>query len=157
MPEKESISKFLKEYRKKNEESQFEFAANIGICVEELSKLERKIANPRLETLQKIAAYTGSEVWELVYIETRKGDEAMFRALLDKYWNSQAYRSLVENETYHEIRSLLENNMNEEAYLESEEKLNELICRVTQETFLAGCEAMLQCRCKFCMKAIEQA
>ena len=57
MPGKESIPQFLKEYRQKNEESQFGFATDIGICVEEPNKSERKITNTRLETLQKIAAY----------------------------------------------------------------------------------------------------
>lgn len=153
MPEKESISKFLKEYRQKNEESQFEFAVNIGICVEELSKLERKIANPRLETLQKIAAYTGSEVWELVYIEKDEGKEQMYQTFLDRYWNSQEHRMLEENEIFCEIRNQFEYSVKPEEYLEYEEKLNDMIVQMEKEAFWAGCEAVLQYRCVFCMRS----
>ncbi len=69
MPEREALAKHLKEFRKINKETQFEFAANVGISIEELSLIEREIANPSLDTLQKIAAYTGSTVSELLRVD----------------------------------------------------------------------------------------
>ena len=69
MPEREALAKYLKEFRKINKETQFEFAANVGISIEELSLMEREIANPSLDTLQKIAAYTGSTVSELLQVD----------------------------------------------------------------------------------------
>ena len=69
MPEREALAKYLKEFRKINKETQFEFAANVGISIEELSLIEREIANPSLDTLQKIAAYTGSTVSELLRVD----------------------------------------------------------------------------------------
>ncbi len=69
MPEREALAKYLKEFRKINKETQFEFAANVGISIEELSLMEREIANPSLDTLQKIAAYTGNTVSELLRVD----------------------------------------------------------------------------------------
>ena len=69
MPEIEALAKYLKEFRKINKETQFEFAANVGISIEELSLMEREIANPSLDTLQKIAAYTGNTVSELLRVD----------------------------------------------------------------------------------------
>ena len=69
MPEREALAKYLKEFRKINKETQFEFAANVGISIEELSLMEREIANPSLDTLQKIAAYTGNTVSELLQVD----------------------------------------------------------------------------------------
>ena len=69
MPEREALAKHLKEFRKINKETQFEFAANVGISIEELSLMEREIANPSLDTLQKIAAYTGNTVSELLRVD----------------------------------------------------------------------------------------
>ena len=43
-----------------------DFAANCGISVEELSLLERNRADPKLSTLQKIAAYIGEPVAYLI-------------------------------------------------------------------------------------------
>lgn len=69
MPEREALANYLKEYRRQFHETQFEFAANIGISVESLSLLERAKGNPNLDTLQKIAAYTGDTVSELLYTD----------------------------------------------------------------------------------------
>ena len=69
MPEREALAKYLKEFRKINKETQFEFAANVGISIEELSLMEREITNPSLDTLQKIAAYTGNTVSELLRVD----------------------------------------------------------------------------------------
>ena len=69
MPEKETLAKKIKEVRIELEETQFEFASNIGISIEMLSLIERRKANPSLDTLQKIAAYTGKTVSELLQTE----------------------------------------------------------------------------------------
>lgn len=44
-------------------------AEEIGISTEELSLIERKLANPTLDTLQKISAHMGITVSELLGIE----------------------------------------------------------------------------------------
>ena len=150
MPERESISNFLKEYRRMNGESQFEFAENIGICVEEISKLERKIANPNLETLQKISAYTGKTVSELVFVGRSKECMEMCRMLMAKYIHSERYQKLFENEFYIEMKQNLETGMDRETYLEQEELLNEWIGLMVQDAFLAGCETILNYRCTCC-------
>ena len=65
MPEREALAKYLKEYRKIYNET------HIGISVEELSLLERLKGNPNLNTLQKIAAYTGDTVSDLLQVEDK--------------------------------------------------------------------------------------
>lgn len=66
MPETEVLSKKIIKIRKTLKQNQFEFAENCGISVETLSLSERKKADPRLSTIQKIAAYTGVLVSDLV-------------------------------------------------------------------------------------------
>lgn len=65
-PELDFLSQRLKAFRNKNEETQDEFAEHIGIHIASLSLMERKQINPRLSTLQKIAAYMGIPVSELL-------------------------------------------------------------------------------------------
>lgn len=69
MTELENLARNIKSIRMELEESQMEFAFNCGISTETVSLLERMKANPSLETLQKIAAYTGHTVSELLEIE----------------------------------------------------------------------------------------
>lgn len=78
-PELEFISQRLKAYRNKYEESQEEFADHIGIHIASLSLIERKRMNLRLSTLQKIAAYMGITVSELLtpLQETQDSDNQM--------------------------------------------------------------------------------
>ena len=71
MSEVEILSFNIKKIRKEFCESQFDFAANCGISVEELSLLERGRSDPKMSTLQKIAAYIGKTVSELL---TEDGD-----------------------------------------------------------------------------------
>ena len=68
MTELENLARNIKSIRLELEESQMEFAFNCGISTETVSLLERMKANPSLETLQKIAAYTGHTVSELLEI-----------------------------------------------------------------------------------------
>ena len=71
MSENEIVSYNLKRIRKELGESQFDFAANCGISVEELSLLERGRSDPKMSTLQKIAAYIGQPV---AYLLTDDGN-----------------------------------------------------------------------------------
>ncbi len=68
MPETEVLSENIRKIRKFLKQNQFEFAENCGISVETLSLIERKKADPRLSTIQKIAAYTDTLVSDLVDI-----------------------------------------------------------------------------------------
>lgn len=71
MSENEIISNNLKRIRKELGESQLDFAANCDISVEELSLLERGRSDPKMSTLQKIAAYIGQPV---AYLLTEDGN-----------------------------------------------------------------------------------
>lgn len=71
MPEIEALSKNLKQIRNELNQSQMEFAAACGISTEILSLIERQKSDPRLSTIQKIAAYVGCDVADLL----TKGDD----------------------------------------------------------------------------------
>lgn len=66
MSENEIIARNVKDIRRDFGQSQIDFAANCGISVEELSLIERNKADPKLSTLQKIAAYIGEPVAYLI-------------------------------------------------------------------------------------------
>jgi len=66
MPECIILSENLKRIRKIMDISQIEFAAECGISTETLSLIERERTDPKLSTIQKIAAYVGCEVTELL-------------------------------------------------------------------------------------------
>lgn len=69
MPEKTALANYTIHYRHDKKESQFEFACNCGISKETLSLIERCEANPSLETMQKIAAYTDATVAEILTVK----------------------------------------------------------------------------------------
>lgn len=69
MTENEYLSRRLKHIRKNLNQSQIDFAANCGMSVEEVSLIERNIADPKLSTLQKLAAYSGLTVSDLLDTE----------------------------------------------------------------------------------------
>ncbi len=69
MPEVKTLAEKSKQLRKEMNESQIEFAYHCGICTETLSLIEREKADPRLSTVQKIAAYTNKTVAELLEIK----------------------------------------------------------------------------------------
>ena len=71
MPEISAMAERVKAYREKLKKTQFEMAYEIGISIEELSLIERRGANPRLDTMQKIAAHMGISVSELLKVEDR--------------------------------------------------------------------------------------
>lgn len=64
-PELVVLAKRVRALRKAHGESQDDFAANVGITPKLLSLIENERTNPKLSTLQKIAAYTNVTVTEL--------------------------------------------------------------------------------------------
>ena len=69
MPETDALAKRVKRYRKEQSKNQFEMASDIGISIEEISLIERGKTDPKLSTLQKIAAYMGITVSSLLEVE----------------------------------------------------------------------------------------
>lgn len=72
MPEVDALARRLKLYRHIGKKTQFEMSSEIGISEEELSLLERGQTDPKLSTMQKIAAYIGITVSDL--LRTGDGD-----------------------------------------------------------------------------------
>ena len=68
MPERVALARNLKAIRKQMRESQIDFAAHCGISTEALSLLEREQTDPKLSTIQKVAAYTDQTVSDLLKI-----------------------------------------------------------------------------------------
>ena len=66
MPERIALARNIKAIRKQMRESQIEFAAHCGISTEALSLLEREQSDPKLNTIQKVAAYTDYTVADLL-------------------------------------------------------------------------------------------
>ena len=71
MPEIAAWSERIKAFRYINHESQAEFAANVGVSEDEISLIECGRANPRLDTLQKLAAYMNITVSDLLLTKER--------------------------------------------------------------------------------------
>ena len=69
MPEYIALAKNVRKIRKEMKLSQLEFALECGISIDIVSQIEREKTNPRLSTLQKIAAYTGQRVADLLIEE----------------------------------------------------------------------------------------
>ena len=66
----EILSQHVKRIRKDMGMTQATFAPQVGICEEELSLIERgKAKDVKLSTMQKIAAFTGWTVSELLRVE----------------------------------------------------------------------------------------
>lgn len=72
MPEKVALANFTAKDRHERKESQFTYACNCGISKEYLSKIELGQANPSLEIIQKIAAYAGRTVAEILTVEKQE-------------------------------------------------------------------------------------
>ncbi len=69
MPEIQALADNVVKIRKTMHLNQAEFSWEVGISIEELSLIERGKANPRLLTLQKIAAFTGLSVSDLLQVD----------------------------------------------------------------------------------------
>ncbi len=76
MPEKAALAKFTITDRHKKGESQFTYAEKCGVSTEYLSLIEREKANPSLETLQRIAAYSGATVAEILTVHKSNNSES---------------------------------------------------------------------------------
>ena len=74
------ISKRLKEYRKVHNLPQEQFAEKAGISLPLLSELERGIANPTLQTLEKIASAMALPVAEMLDVDCVLKDERRLRS-----------------------------------------------------------------------------
>ena len=66
MPEYLILAKNVRRLRTQMKMSQLRFAMECDISLDILSQIERQRTNPRLSTLQSIAAYTGKTVAELL-------------------------------------------------------------------------------------------
>ena len=66
MPEKIYLARYIKDYRRRNQLSQFEMAEECGVHADTISLIEREHENLKLETMQKIAAYIGCTVSEML-------------------------------------------------------------------------------------------
>lgn len=69
MPERDVLSKRIKACRHIRHMTQFDFSEEVGLSTEEISLLEREETDPKLSTLQSLAAYMGITVSELLKIE----------------------------------------------------------------------------------------
>lgn len=69
MPERIALARKIRAIRKQMRESQIEFAAHCGISAEALSLIEREQTDPKLSTIQKVAAYTDQTVSNLLDTE----------------------------------------------------------------------------------------
>lgn len=66
MPEMDVLAKRVKAYRKDRAINQPEMAWEMGLSTEEVSLIERGKTDPKLSTLQKIAAHMGITVSTLL-------------------------------------------------------------------------------------------
>jgi len=74
------ISKRLREYRKEYALSQEQFAEKAGISLPLLSELERGIANPTLQSLEKVACAMALSVAEMLDADCTLRDESRLRS-----------------------------------------------------------------------------
>ena len=66
MPEYEILAQNLKKIRKEMNEAQMDFAAHCGISPDIISMIENERTDPKISTIQKIAAYADQTVSELL-------------------------------------------------------------------------------------------
>ena len=69
MPEFEALSQNVKRIRKELKLSQLEFALECGLSMEIISMIECQKTDPKLSTIQKIAAFTGHTPSELLTLD----------------------------------------------------------------------------------------
>lgn len=79
MPEFEALAKRLKEFRKAKHETQFEFAENCGLSDDLIYQLEHQKTNPKLSSLQDIAAYLGITVSDLLQVDDQNPTKYTYR------------------------------------------------------------------------------
>ena len=62
----DALSRFVIAKRRMLGETQEDFAENCGLSVDLISLIERGQANPRMDTLEKIAAYLNVSISEML-------------------------------------------------------------------------------------------
>jgi len=72
MPESDVLAKRVKAYRKGRSKNQPDLAWEMGLSTEEISLIERGKTDPKLSTLQKIAAHMGITVSSLLETEQQE-------------------------------------------------------------------------------------
>ena len=72
MPELAALSKRILKYRQEHGESQLEFAEHCDVSHYTMSSIENIASDVKVSTVQKIAAYTGMTVSELLDPEYSK-------------------------------------------------------------------------------------
>lgn len=72
MPETDALAYRVRKYRKNQSISQFEMACSVGLSIEEISLIERGMTDPKLSTMQKLAAYMGVTVSNLLDPEEKE-------------------------------------------------------------------------------------
>lgn len=73
MPELEALAQNTKNKRKEMGETQLTFGLNCGLSEDEICNIENMNTDPKLSTIQNIAAYTGLTVSELLTREEENG------------------------------------------------------------------------------------
>lgn len=68
MPELKALAMNTKAKRIERNETQLEFGLNCGLSEDEICKIENQNTDPKLSTIQSIAAYTGLTVSDLLKI-----------------------------------------------------------------------------------------
>lgn len=69
MPETITLANNVKKYRERLRINQLDMAERSGLSLEEISLIERCKTDPKLSTLQKLAAYMGIPVSALLEAE----------------------------------------------------------------------------------------
>ena len=68
MPELKALAMNTKAKRIEKKETQLEFGLNCGLSEDEICKIENQNTDPKLSTIQSIAAYTGLTVSDLLKV-----------------------------------------------------------------------------------------
>lgn len=66
MPELKALAMNTRAKRIEKNETQLEFGLNFGLSEDEICKIENQNTDPKLSTIQSIAAYTGLTVSDLL-------------------------------------------------------------------------------------------
>ena len=68
MPELKTLAMNTRAKRIEKNETQLEFGLNCGLSEDEICKIENQNTDPKLSTIQSIAAYTGLTVSDLLKV-----------------------------------------------------------------------------------------
>ena len=82
MPEFEALALNVKRIRKEMKLSQLEFALECGLSMEIISMIECQKTDPKLSTIQKIAAFTGYTPSELLTLSEANNNNNIHPTLI---------------------------------------------------------------------------